>query len=444
MFLFAIAIAIATFIENDYGTTTARALVFNSWWLELILIFLCSIFIYNIFEYRLFHINKLPVLFLHLSFIFIIIGAGITRYISNEGVMRIREGTLNNQFISTNLFLEYKIHNSISQYSGQKELILSSKSNNSFSIPMSFDNKNIKIQYVNFIHDPVEELVDSQEGGGEIIELIIPSESGGMQSEYILKNSQKYIKNLNVNYQSNLKTDLNIYQEDSLFYFDSKFDVHFMKMSDRSTGVLMNNSSHLLNNKVLYTIDSQNIVFKNYFQNAILKQVPANIKNDAAKLDLLKIILTVANQDTIIDLYGAEGVLSSKNYFQFNDLYFSLSYGPRVHTLPFGIFLKDFQLERYPGSESPSSFASEIQIMDGTENIDYRIFMNNVLNYKGYRFFQSSYDNDEKGTILSVNQDRLGTGVTYFGYFSLLCSVLSLLISRFSRISILGKQHKTV
>ena len=66
--------------------------------------------------------------------------------------------------------------------------------------------------------------------------------------------------------------------------------------------------------------------------------------------------------------------------------------------------------------------------------------MNNVLNYKGYRFFQSSYDPDEKGTILSVNKDKLGTGVTYFGYLSLLLSVLSLMLSRFSRINILNRQ----
>ena len=68
--------------------------------------------------------------------------------------------------------------------------------------------------------------------------------------------------------------------------------------------------------------------------------------------------------------------------------------------------------------------------------MEYRIFMNNVLNYRGYRFFQSSYDKDEKGTILSVNKDRWGTIVTYSGYLSLLISVLSLIIYRFSRINL--------
>ena len=148
----------------------------------------------------------------------------------------------------------------------------------------------------------------------------------------------------------------------------------------------------------------------------------------------------VLDRDTVINLYGGEGQVSPKEYFMFENLFFSFSYGPKIHSLPFAIFLKDFQLDRYPGSDSPSSFASEIQVIDGEQKFDYRIFMNNVLNYKGYKFFQSSYDTDEKGTILSVNRDKLGTLVTYFGYLCLLLSILSLMISRFSRIHILGKQ----
>ncbi|MFC1734448.1 c-type cytochrome biogenesis protein CcsB, partial [candidate division KSB1 bacterium] len=76
-------------------------------------------------------------------------------------------------------------------------------------------------------------------------------------------------------------------------------------------------------------------------------------------------------------------------------------------------------LERYPGSMSPSSFTSEVTLIDKRHNIkeSRRIYMNNVLSYDGYRFFQSSYDQDEKGTILSVNHDYWGTFVTYIGYF---------------------------
>ena len=95
MSFYALAIGVATFIENDYGTVAAKATVFNTWWLELCLILLVSIFLFNIYKYKLLSTKRLPVLFFHLSFILIIIGAGITRYIGEEGVMRIREGSFN-------------------------------------------------------------------------------------------------------------------------------------------------------------------------------------------------------------------------------------------------------------------------------------------------------------------------------------------------------------
>ena len=86
-FVFAIAMGVATFIENDFGTQTSKALVYNAWWFELIMIFFVINFFGNIFRYRLYKKEKWPVLMFHISFLFIIIGAGVTRYISYEGMM---------------------------------------------------------------------------------------------------------------------------------------------------------------------------------------------------------------------------------------------------------------------------------------------------------------------------------------------------------------------
>ena len=58
------------------------------------------------------------------------------------------------------------------------------------------------------------------------------------------------------------------------------------------------------------------------------------------------------------------------------------------------------------------------------------IFMNNILKYKGYRFYQSSYDQDEKGTILSVNHDMAGMLVTYTGYGLLFLFIILSLLSK--------------
>jgi cytochrome c-type biogenesis protein CcsB len=75
---------------------------------------------------------------------------------------------------------------------------------------------------------------------------------------------------------------------------------------------------------------------------------------------------------------------------------------------------------------------------------DKRIFMNNILNYHGYRFFQSSYDMDEKGTVLSVNRDWWGTLLTYLGYFLLALGMFAALIAPNTRFRQLIKRTSEI
>jgi hypothetical protein len=66
---------------------------------------------------------------------------------------------------------------------------------------------------------------------------------------------------------------------------------------------------------------------------------------------------------------------------------------------------------------SPASYSSYVTVIDRERNVTmpYHIYMNHVLDYRGYRFFQSSFDRDEQGSVLSVNHDP-GTLPTYLGY----------------------------
>jgi len=99
-------------------------------------------------------------------------------------------------------------------------------------------------------------------------------------------------------------------------------------------------------------------------------------------------------------------------------------------TLPFEIRLTDFVLERYPGSHSPSSYSSYVEITDRQRNktFTFHIYMNHILKYRGWRFFQTSYDRDEKGTLLTATHDVLGTPVTYAGYLVAIIAMLASLL----------------
>ncbi len=96
------------FIENDHGTPTAKALIYNAKWFELVMLLLIINFIGNIQRYRLLRKEKWPVLVFHLAFIFIFIGGAITRYVSFEGMMLIREGKLLIRLLVISNILKYR------------------------------------------------------------------------------------------------------------------------------------------------------------------------------------------------------------------------------------------------------------------------------------------------------------------------------------------------
>ncbi len=98
--VFATAMAFGTFIESWYSTDTARIWIYNATWFEAIMVFFVINFIGNISRYRLLRKEKWAVLMLHLSWILIIVGAFVTRYISFEGQMPIKENQTTNEIIS--------------------------------------------------------------------------------------------------------------------------------------------------------------------------------------------------------------------------------------------------------------------------------------------------------------------------------------------------------
>ena len=108
LMIFAMSIAYATFIENDYGTDTAQALIYQAWWFELLLLVGIINLSGSVIRYKLVNRKKWAILLFHLAFIIIIIGAGVTRYFGFEGSMHIREGEANNQVVSEATYISLK------------------------------------------------------------------------------------------------------------------------------------------------------------------------------------------------------------------------------------------------------------------------------------------------------------------------------------------------
>lgn len=122
-----------------------------------------------------------------------------------------------------------------------------------------------------------------------------------------------------------------------------------------------------------------------------------------------------------------------------------------VMKLPFSITLQNFEIEYYHLSDAPKDFVSYVEThgrashgrashghasqSDNRASSTHRISMNNVLDMDGYRLFQTSYDEDCHGSILTVTYDPIGTGITYFGYLLLTVSMILFLLGRRSYFS---------
>jgi cytochrome c-type biogenesis protein CcsB len=473
LFGFFAAIGIATFVENDFGTPIAQKWVYQSNWFGLIIVYLFFSLIYNLIKFNLFQLKKMSSLLFHFAFLIIIIGAVITRYAGFEGVMPIREGESSNQIISSETYLQIKVHDNELQYTDEIPLIIDTNSvayvepgirggnplswlgnlffdhNNYFETEFAFgDNRDIKIECLEIIKNPKDTLIPTADGPA-FVEIV----TGGMEGRtytYIETGTvHQMTSGLKIAFNNNTYTDaIQIIETDSGIVVSSPYDLMYLQMSDQSQGTVVRDSIQEFRTKRLYMIGGDQFAFNNYYLGGRLETISSTEKTGGMIGVKVNVELTTKS-DTYsqeVVLKGGKGIPPKLEYFGLQDLFFELSYGSKIIDVPFSIQLRDFQLERYPGTMNPSSFASEVTLIDAENNLEeeHRIFMNSVLDYGGYRFFQSSYDPDEGGTILSVNHDAPGTLMTYIGYTLLFIGFFINLFSRHSRFRMLMKKTKKI
>ena len=441
--IFAFAIGYATFIENDYGRSTAKALIFSAWWFEVILLLLLFNLVNNLIRYRLFRYEKIAALMFHFSFIIILVGSAITRYISYEGMMHIREGDSTNLFISDDTFLQVHIDDQIHQYKYDKKLFLSAITNNKFDINVNFKDNDIKIKSVAFLPNVKDSLFTNVEDGVNMLHIVVPGEEG-MKDQFLNDGQQKMINGEYFTFNNSQVGAINFFSKDGVVECNSPYSVSTMSMLTQETNQFSTESNNrfTVNKKTLHTINGLNFVLKDLlFMSKFMPVSSSKVMVDGSE-DALILDVSANGESKQVVLYGGKGYSGSDEVFAIKNLNFKLSYGSKYYSTPFRVKLRDFQIERYAGSMSPSSYAAEVTILDGQMTNDHRIFMNNVLNYKGYRFFQSSYDKDEKGTILSVNHDWWGTLITYIGYSLLFLGFILVFLTQNTRYRFLTDKLK--
>lgn len=441
--VYAFSMGYATFVENDFGTPAAKSMIYEAWWFEIVMLLLILNFCANISRYRLFRKEKLPLLIFHLSFIIIFIGGVVTRYISYEGLMKIREGESSNEIITDRNFVQFKITNKKNPKDyNDIDFQLSPKSKN-FKVTYDYEGKKITLKTLDF-YQRAQDSIKQTSNGNKILELVTTT-GNGRKSIFLESGKYKSFSGFLIGFNVELPVGVSITEtQDGMLQVKSSEEGTYMIMASQTQGRLLKDSLSNFNIRSLYSVGGVQFVVPTFPKKGEIVRYEGDKKKNAADPDLIVMEIQTPNVTDTVAFYGGKGNTGVQFMKTIDGMEMRIGYGSKIIKTPFEVKLRDFQMEKYPGSNSPSSYASEVTVIDGTEKFDYRIFMNNVLDYNGYRFFQASFDKDEQGTVLSVNHDFWGTNITYIGYFFLFLGMFLTLFWKGTRFWKLFEQLKTL
>ena len=430
LFAFAVIAGAGTFIENDFGTQTARALIYKAQWFEIFLGYFTAIVVYNIFKYKTYK-SKPAVFLFHFSFLIIAIGALITRYVGYEGVMHIREGQTVNKMVSDAKIMEISATDGKKKAEMQKVVYFSSMTDNSLHETLNVGDKRLNVELLKYL-PTAEYQVVPDENGKTILELKVSAGSKG-KMHYFSKGDTEDLGAFYIAYEPTTthtdKPTFLIKGEPNALKVDFPFIMKTLNMDSKQSSEVKGGVNEL-HQRTLYRFGKNAVVLKSIHEKSKLKVGSNFIKTKSGMPEYIQLKLSVGDKSKIVVAKPMKGEVGDLHKVSLGGLDIDLRIGAKIIDMPFSIKLKDFELERYPGSMTPASYSSRVVLIDKEENLTmpYHIYMNHILDHRNYRLFQSSYDPDEKGTVLSVNHDP-GTPPTYLGYILMALGMLWSLIT---------------
>jgi len=436
LLIFAIAMASATFIEDKYDTETAYRIVYGAKWFEFVMLMLAINFIGNIKRYDLLTKQKLAGFLFHIAFVIIIIGAGVTRYFGYEGMVHIREGQSSNTLVMPKSVLKVLAIDDSKEY--RYNIPVNIKATSAIKFQQSIDtkaNKEIEITCKDFFKNASQEIVENVEGGVDLMAINV--EIHGQEDAALIPNGEAIdLMGHAVSYNNfNFPDAIKFFERDGKLFINSPTEIRAITFPEMNESVLPKDSAIEVVQQSQYSSENGNfkLVFNGIYKKAKKQFVNGSDQNSGYSALIVNVAYDGKDHEIPV-IIGPDGNAEMSDS-HIDGITLLMGFGEKEIKLPFSLYLNKFVLERYPGSFSPSSYASEVTLVDSRTNLtqNHRIFMNNVLDYDGYRFFQSSYDQDEKGTILSVNHDFWGTWITYFGYFLMTIGFVLTLINKSSR-----------
>lgn len=442
LLLFAAAIAVGTFIENDFGTSSAQHVIYRSTWFSVLLALFCITIIVNVFRFRMIPQRKWALLTFHLAMVIILIGAAITRYFGFEGVMHIREGGSSNSILSAETFLRFQVVKDGRTFRFDEPVLFSSLGDNDWRSSYLIGSDLIEVAVKEFIPNPVQVMEDGP-GGRPTLKVVFAG-MNGREEYYLSQGETRRIREVLFNFSGvPMSGAVNIdYRGDSLLMSTGSTLVRTVMATQTTDTLPPRAEPYPLALRAMYRMGPAGFVFGDFNASGIVRMESKEVKVKNESTVALRLEVKVNGEPHEVVVSGNKGQGGRPAMVRAGELELAVAYGAREIILPFSLELHDFIMERYPGTNSAASYMSVVQLIDPREGInDERwIFMNNILDHDGYRFFQSSFDQDELGTYLSVNHDFWGTWVSYLGYALLTVGMVLTFFSRKSRFQFLSRK----
>ena len=431
--LFAGSMAVATFLENDFGAAAAYSMVYDAWWFELILLLLAVNLVGRLITLKMYRKDKLTVFLFHFSFLLMILGAGITRYFGWEGSIHIREGEAQNTCYSIDKYISYSVKDAGGKLidSQSDKYTLTSVSADTYKKKLDLNNKEYDLVLSKIIPNATEDITDSPDGE-PMVSLLVTKGMMVRENMVLKKGDRKSTDGITIGFSPAEPADITISNDAGTFLITSKYNLIATDMGSQTIESIEAGKPLEMKQMQIITVNGIRIVPQKISDKAVVKVTGVNPEDENTGQNAFIFHLNNNLESKTIYLWdkGSENAASGSCIVDGNTV--EVNYGPKLTVLPFSIKLNDFILDRYPGSNSPSGYKSDVVLIDKENNVEkpFMIYMNNILKYKGYRFYQSSYDQDEKGTILSVNHDLAGMLVTYAGYSLLFLFIILALLSK--------------
>lgn len=436
------SLAVGTFLDAGAAQSPSaytETIIFKSKWLEVVIGLLALNFIINIFKYNLIQRKQWSVLLLHMAFLLIILGAGITRYFGYEGIVNIREGQTVDSFYSYDTYLDIFIDGFIEgqpkrSRTAARRVRFSERLSNNFKIVDDFDGKQVKFEVKDYKSKVgVEQKLVPNDSGTDY--LLLVENSNGQRNEHFLKrNSSVRIGNSIVAFgELEQNSTIEIRETANGLELRSSRPGLVQDMITEEKDTLVANLNYPLKYLRLYQFGNLSFVIPKKVLKGNLEEVLVPDPNSS--YDAIQVEISVGKTKQLVYVSGRSGEAPVHRRITIDNLFVHIAYGSKKHELPFSITLNDFIADKFPGRDKVyKAFKSKVSVQD-IDPFNYDIYMNETLTHKGYRFFQASFDEDEKGTYLSVNHDLYGTWTSYAGYLLLFAGLIFLLVDGKSRVS---------